>query len=476
MNCQDLCRILDSRDVNALAAAERRACEAHAASCPHCGPEWVVYTHLAAIPAALMPQQLALRCAAVAETHLGRSLRRASSRTVLPATILVVAAAAAMLVAKLINAPPEAEALEGFIPAAKQVETALASSTPATASPPAGAAVPPITVQLVLDQMATDATGRDYGQRVYERARVELGALAGVVLVEGDTAATAPAFRITYTNFSKYPAGPEPNIAVEMLFKVEALRRSADGAGIYQNVFWSHPPPFRVADIPPSIMAEYLQPFDRKFVTLRASARRSFRPAAQPGVPAGCIERRDSRCPYTPADIAAFTILSWRLETTAPDPLLVARLHAMLRDPSTPPGLWLMSLDNLQKHGKLRLELHELLAAWERVGDDDAALGEELMRETLKVASRPELMRQVRELLLREPPNERRQTGGGFRTGLVLLLATELQNEPEARSMLESVAATDPVFEVRAAAKRALGVEPEPAPKPQSFMGPIEEP
>jgi hypothetical protein len=58
----------------------------------------------------------------------------------------------------------------------------------------------------------------------------------------------------------------------------------------------------------------------------------------------------------------------------------------------------------------------------------------------------------------------------------VLLLATELQNEPEARSTLESVAATDPVFEVRAAAKRALGVEPEPAPKPQSFMGPIEEP
>jgi hypothetical protein len=195
-------------------------------------------------------------------------------------------------------------------------------------------------------------------------------------------------------------------------------------------------------------------------------------------VPADCIERRESRCKYTAADIAAFTILSWRLHTTPPDPLLAERLHAMLRDSSSPPGLWLMALVNLHKYQKLRLDLPGLLAAWERVGGDDPALGDELMSDALKLASRPDLMRQVRDMLLRELPNAHRSVDSGLRTRLVLLLATDLRNEPDARGILESVAANDPEFDVRAAAKRALGAEPELLPQPRpttSYMGPIEE-
>jgi hypothetical protein len=341
-------------------------------------------------------------------------------------------------------------------------------------------AIPPVTVLLVMDQMARDAIGRDYGHRVFEHAREELNALAGVVLVNGETAGSAsPDFRITYTNFSESPpGGPEPYIAVEMLFKVEAFRPGADGAGVYQKVFWSTPPPPGVVDIPPSIRAEYSAPsFDRGTATLMSSARVSFRPGAGPSVPVDCVEQREARCRYTPADIAAFTILSWRLETTVPDPMLAARLHAMLRDVSTPFGLWLMALDNLLKY-KLPLDLPELLSALERVGDgdDDPTLHAELIRNVLAAGNKPAVMRWLRERLLRKQPNGDRALAD--RLSLVKVLTTEFRNEPDAQDILESVAATDPSFEVRVAAKRALGEEPEQEPRPvpaPSFMGPIEE-
>jgi hypothetical protein len=482
MNCQDISRILDSRDVNALSTDERRAAEVHAASCPHCGPDWVVFTRLAATPDPPMPQQLAVRCEALAAAHLGGSVRRPPSRTVMLGTILVVAAAAALVIVRLMSAPPDAVALQGSIPAAKQVEPIATPATSTVASAVPDTAVQPVTVQLVLDQaMAGDAIGRDFGLHIYERAREELRALPGVVLVDaGAVPVAAPAFRITYFNLSKSETGSEElSVQMEMVFEVEAFQPGADGAGTYEPVFRSSPPPPGVVDMPPSVRGkESIPSFSQEPWVLASSARVSVRPGAGPTVPADCIERRESRCKYTAADIAAFTILSWRLHTTPPDPLLAERLHAMLRDSSSPPGLWLMALVNLHKYQKLRLDLPGLLAAWERVGGDDPALGDELMSDALKLASRPDLMRQVRDMLLRELPNAHRSVDSGLRTRLVLLLATDLRNEPDARGILESVAANDPEFDVRAAAKRALGAEPELLPQPRpttSYMGPIEE-
>jgi hypothetical protein len=477
MNCEDISRILDSRDVNTMPAAERRAGEAHAATCPHCGPEWIVFTRLAAIPAARIPQQLRVRCEALAEARLGGQCP--PGRTILLGTILVVAAAAAMLVAHLTSAPPKAVAAQESIPAAKPAEAAAAPATPTAANPATEAAVQPSTVLLVLDQATNDATGREYGRQVYEHAREELRALPGLVLVDAAAAAAAaPAFRITYLNLAKSGRiGEELAVQVELVFEVQALRPGADGAGTYQPVFRSSPPPPGVVDMPPAVARQEMIPsFNDEPMLLMSSARMSARPANRPALPADCIERREGRCPYTPADVAAFTILSWRLQTNSPDRRLVERLHAMLRDSSTPPGLWFMGLINLRKYGKLHLDMAELLAASERIGGEDPALEAELMRDVLTVDSRPVLMRWLRDRLLSESlPGDRVTTD---RMRLLELLATELKNEPGTQAILESVAATDPVFEVRAAAKRALGAEPEPAPKPQptpSFMGPIDE-
>jgi hypothetical protein len=230
--------------------------------------------------------------------------------------------------------------------------------------------------------------------------------------------------------------------------------------------------------MPPSIrQLQRVPSFDQEPWLLMSSAKVSIRPDASPAVAHECIERREGRrCPYTPADIAAFTILSWRLRTAAPDALLTERLHAMLRDPSSPPGLWLMALVNLHQYRKLHLDPPELLAAVVRIGDDDPALRAALAREAVKAGGRADLMRRVRDLLRGELPNGDRSSRD--RMALVNLLATEFRNEPDARAILESVATIDPAFEIRAAAKQALGLEPEPKAQAQpapSFMGPTDE-
>jgi hypothetical protein len=202
--------------------------------------------------------------------------------------------------------------------------------------------------------------------------------------------------------------------------------------------------------------------FDSQPDLLGSSARMSARPANRPSVPTDCIERKAGRCPYTAADVAAFTILSWYLETNSPDPRLAQRLHAMLRDASTPSGLWMMALVNLQKHRQLRLDLTERLAAWQRVGQDNPELGDELLAQMVADESRAQVLNQLRDLLLKDSPNQTWLGVAAGRLRLVKLLATDLKNEPDAQAILQEVAASDPVFEVRAAAKQATGADPEP--------------
>jgi hypothetical protein len=475
MNCQDLSRILESCDVRALSMEERSACEAHAASCPDCGPEWIVYTRLAAIASPPMPRQLAARCEAAAVQS--RNGVRPSGRTILLGTILVVAVAAAMLVAHLASTPPTTTALPTSA-SAQKVAGPIESATLQVARPGQDApVVQPATVLLVLDEYTQDAIGRDFGRQVYEHARQELRALPGVALIDaGSTAATAPAFRITYLNLAKSgTSGEGPYVQVEMVFEVQASDAGADGTASYHPVFRSAPPPPDVVDMPSYVARLQMMPsFDAQPDLLGSSARTSARPANRPSIPADCIERQAGRCPYTSADVAAFTILSWYLETNSPDSGLAQRLHAMLRDASTPSGLWMMALVNLHKHRQLHLDVTERLAAWQRVGLDYPELGDELLAQMLADESRVDVVNQVRGLLLKDSPDRRWSEASAARLRLVALLAKDLKNEPGAQAILQEVAATDPVFEVRAEAKRVLGVQPEPEPEArptQSFTG-----
>jgi hypothetical protein len=446
MNCQDISRALDSRDVNALSEAERRALDAHAASCPHCGPDWIVYTRLAAIPAPPMPQKLAAQCEALATAQLrGISARRRSSRTLLLGAILVVAAAAAVLLTRRI--PPEAGA---FVPA----------ETPAIASSkrdvrekrvvPDGAARQPITVSVELIQMTDDSMGLNFGQQVYEHALQEVRALHGVVLIDARRDGTAmPAFRLTYTNASTtgknfflgpdgLPAHTAGKESDELLFlpsvrlDVEALHTGTDSKAyrIVPDAVVSGPIPRFVSGANPAPM------------------------------PAECVGLRTDRCRTTPSDIAVRTILHWRMGIAVPDPVLEERLHAMLQASSNP-ELRFMVFHNLISHKQLRMDAGELRAVADLImTTDDQALRAELVKASLSVGNAPDLMRQAQILLLTDKPNGDRVVGSLTRQYLVALVAKELRNEPAAQATLESVAASDLNFDVREDAKRALGAEP----------------
>lgn len=428
MNCQDLSRILDSCDVNALSADERRACETHAASCPHCGPEWVVYSRLAAIPAPGMPQGLAARCAALAAARLGGvSGRRPPSWTVLLSTILAVAAAAAVLVARLTSPPPKSvphiAISEPIAPPAAPAAASPASRAPNRGLAPHGTPVQPVTVLLVLNQETDDAKGRDLGQQVYAQAREELRKLPGLVLVDaGETGTATPALRMTYTTGMTSGIFSGPTLG----FKVEAFQPGDDGAGTFHTVF---------DDGGQALM---------------------------------CIKPPTEPCHITPSDIAAYDVLSWHLKTTAPDPALEERLHAILVDSSAPILLRIMSFISLDHYKKLRMDAGEVRAAGELLiaaplgahpfVDLDPALQTKLL-SALGHANGRDVMTVVQDLLTREAPNGDRVAGIQARTKLVDLLATDLRNEPAALVTLESVAVDDPGFDVRAEARRVLEAE-----------------
>jgi len=455
MNCQDISRALDAGDVNALSTAEQRACEAHAASCPHCGPDWIVFTRLAALPVPPMPQRLGTVCEAAAAARLRNiSVPRRSSRTVLLGAILMVGAAAAVLVTRLI--PPDGVVVRSVAGIGSPPETPPRTSTELNARQvtrlPDGVAVHPVTVHLELIQETDDAMGVTFGQQVYERAREELRALAGVVLVDArEDGNSTPAVRMAYTNSSKSgtefflgpdglpaPAGKQSDellFAPDLRFAVEGLYSGGDASGSCETRLGEQ------VIVQPCGGGEA-----HRIVYLGGRAI---------PMPADCVGQRTERCRTTPSDIAALTILQWRLWATPPDPALEERLHAML-NVSSVPDLRFMAFNSLVKYKKLRMDAGELRAVADLILTADATLRAELVNASLKVGNAPELMRQARDLLLREKPNGDRAAGFLTRGYLVTLLAQELRNEPDARATLESVADSDPYFEVREQAKRVL--------------------
>lgn len=395
----------------------------------------------------------------------GRPRRRRSM--LLAGVLLAVAAAASMWFVREVNQLPAAivqgASMEGVVPPGMPV----VSDEPDTSNPAPvqdRISARPATVLLVLNQLTDDAAGRDFGQQVYESAREELDALPGLLLVDGTvTGASIPAFRITYTNLatSGFPlAGRSdepsrtPIVTTELVFMVEAFQPGADGAGSYRIVFWSGDPPTCTS---PECISRY-----RALPPVPPSTRLdmvSVRPGVPPFLPVECTGSRGDRCAYTAADIAAYTILSWRLKTTAPDPLLVERLRAMLVDSSAPPALWMMAYENLGRHGKLRADASGLLA--DGGVNHDAELRAALVAALINGGNGRELMRLAEDRLFGMLPNTDRKGRSAVRTGLVKLLATELRNEPGAPAMLQSVAANDPDPHVRAEARRVLGLDPE---------------
>ena len=98
MNCQDITRLIDSGKYSALAASDKRDAEAHARTCSHCAPLWIMHASVANTRPPPMPAELAVRCLTLAAAGRQASSRGRISRiTVATAGLVVFAAAAAML-------------------------------------------------------------------------------------------------------------------------------------------------------------------------------------------------------------------------------------------------------------------------------------------------------------------------------------------------------------------------------------------
>lgn len=205
MNCQDISRTLDSRDVNKLSTVERRACEAHAASCPHCGPAWIVYTRLAAIPAAPMPPHLAAQCEALATARPQAAGGLRSGRMVLLGALFVTAAAATMLGFALRGEVVPRTVAQAIVPAPPEdhvLGVPDAQSTPPAPAVPARSSPDSFTVHLSLEYDSTYALELSRVREYYEAFAGGLRAVPGLHLVDDQAVAGDKAsadFRVTIT-------------------------------------------------------------------------------------------------------------------------------------------------------------------------------------------------------------------------------------------------------------------------------------
>lgn len=102
MNCQDFALVLDDQGFDALDAESRSTALAHLESCGDCRRDRELQARLVARSVPPMPKNLVADCRALVASHPQADRgQRARSRFILIGTLVVVAAAAAMLVAYL---------------------------------------------------------------------------------------------------------------------------------------------------------------------------------------------------------------------------------------------------------------------------------------------------------------------------------------------------------------------------------------
>ena len=204
MNCQDIQRILDSADVNALPAVQRRACEVHVADCRGCASEWMAYSSLAAQVPPDMPRQLEARCAAAFSAAATARPRRAVWRPVVLGGLVLAAAAAALVWMQKALVIQEAELRSGADPAvpAPRGESAVFTAEPELARASAEQVAAPaagFTVHLVpLQYVAADPRRLQRVRAYHEILAARLRTVPGLQLVEGSGGEVADAdYRIT---------------------------------------------------------------------------------------------------------------------------------------------------------------------------------------------------------------------------------------------------------------------------------------
>jgi hypothetical protein len=139
MNCHEITRILDERDITRLHESERASVEVHLSSCADCAAEWRVQLRLATGFAPPVPAGLMERARALVAADWAGNARRVRSRAILFGTILAVAAAATLLGWRLMVPVATTAAIEEAAPPRPAPPAAEATSAPQTQSGPVNA-------------------------------------------------------------------------------------------------------------------------------------------------------------------------------------------------------------------------------------------------------------------------------------------------------------------------------------------------
>jgi len=251
MNCQELTELLDDGDLRNLPDAKRRELDTHLSGCADCAAEWRVQERIAMTSTLVMPVDFVARCRQLVAAHVTRLL--VPRRVVLYGTVLLVAAAAALLVWRMRTLPPRP------VPVAPVVAVAAApvAAPPAHASPqiqPAPAPAPqpdksqapppPANTFTVavrpLQIEGDDVEGNARAERFRNRVMTLLPGVPGLVLMDAqpgtDTAAADFELRMKYRD-SGHPTlrivqleikKPAEFVATEAAIAAEATMSPAD--------------------------------------------------------------------------------------------------------------------------------------------------------------------------------------------------------------------------------------------------------
>lgn len=109
MNCQDIARILDERDVDDLLAREQSDVQAHLATCRDCARDWQIQAQLADARIPAVPPELRALYSPRVEGVVGLAARRRSRFIIVGS--LAAAAAAAMLALQMNTVPAPVAAM-----------------------------------------------------------------------------------------------------------------------------------------------------------------------------------------------------------------------------------------------------------------------------------------------------------------------------------------------------------------------------
>src|SRR5690606_35296788 len=92
-----LTRIADTMEISLVSDAERRDAELHAGSCRRCAAVWSIHSALACETVESVPAELVVRCRTAWASPQRAAKRQAARRMTLTGSVMVLAAAAAIL-------------------------------------------------------------------------------------------------------------------------------------------------------------------------------------------------------------------------------------------------------------------------------------------------------------------------------------------------------------------------------------------